>query len=70
LRGEYSIQTFETEGAFSIEKVGYVRLLKICRAGKGGAGQQAALNSAKDFQSEVLMKRLKLHISTIAIRHI
>ena len=70
LRGEYSIQAFETEGTLSIEKVGDVRLPKIRRAGQGGAGQQPTLNSAKDFQSKVLMKRLELHVRTISRRYI
>lgn len=68
--GEYAIETFEAEGAFSVEEVGDVSLLKICGAGKSGASQYSALDSAKDFQPKILMERLKLHIRNIALRYL
>lgn len=68
LGGEHTVKAFKAERTPSGEEVGNMRLLEIGSSGQGGAGEEAAFDAAEDFQAKVLMKGIKLHVWTIAIR--
>ena len=62
LSGEDAVETFEGEGAFSVEEVGDVRGLEACSLGEAGAGESPLFDAAKEFDAEKFVKVLEVHI--------
>ena len=61
LRGQYSVETFEGEGAFSVEEVRDVSLLEAGLLGEAASGEVASIDSSLEFEPKEFMKVLKVH---------
>ena len=61
LRGEDAVEAFEGEGAFAVEEIGDVRLLKASLLGETAAGKRASFDAAEELETEEFMEVLKIH---------
>jgi len=61
LRGEDAVEAFEGEGAFAVEEIRDMRLLKARLLGEAAAGEGAAFDAALEFQAEEFVKVLEIH---------
>jgi hypothetical protein len=61
LRGENAVQAFEGEGAFAIEEIRDMRLLKASLQGEAAASEGAAFDAPEEFETEKFMQVLKVH---------
>ena len=62
LGGEDAVEAFEGEGAFAIEEVGDMGLLKAGLMGDAAAGEDAAFDAAEEFEADEFVQILKVHV--------
>jgi hypothetical protein len=61
LRGQDAVESFEREGAFSVEEIGDVGLLEAGLMGEATAGEETTVDAPKEFKPKEFVKVLKVH---------
>lgn len=61
LRGQDAVESFERKGAFAVEEIGDMGLLKACLLGEPTACKYAAFDASKEFDAKEFVEVLKIH---------
>jgi hypothetical protein len=61
LGGEDAVKAFDGEEAAAVEDVGDVSLAKTCLAGEESAGENSAVDTAKEFKAKMFVHVPKVH---------